>query len=543
MRRSRGASAVEYIIVTLFVAIAGVVGWAQLGAATKCKIAMATGIFAGGSSGAPGCADSSAPVAMNNSPNPSNNSNNCLHGSCMAPGNCFVAGTPVVTEEGPLPIEAITVGMRVLSRDEEGDALGWKPVLRAIRSESRSLVRLTLVDARGRQEALELTPSHALHVEGRGWIAARALVPGQDVLVDAAGAAIRVQAAVSLPDEAPVYNLEVADYHTYFVGEQQVWAHNDNAVPPIIHTYWAGGDLPESQFENVKAWAEKAQQGGGKYDVVLWTAPPPNGISPEQQKALEAQGVTVRRDTRDQIPKSMQYYYDQAIKTKSWALASDIGRYGFVPKNGGIYIDVDMHPGTVDLSKDPPKPPKANTPLFFPLLRDQDSWDRAKDEWKHKNPGAKDPTPQDIFDHLYGKAKPGQAAPPVFNNNMFVTEKDSTFFNNVYDHIRDNFDQESQRKNSVVGKKNSLWCCKEGKPYLTGKADTDLASYLSGPFPINAILKSDPNAKLTDENWINNVNWITDSSTREPPAPPPQQQPPVIALDDDGREVNPNPCN
>jgi hypothetical protein len=213
--RSRGASSVEYVIVLLLLAITAVAGNKVFGARVKCKVATALNAFGGASSAA--CAESSPTTVAANDP---------------PPNLCFVAGTPVVTADGLLPIESLEVGMRVLARAESGGELDWKPVVHTFVSHSRSLVRLTLAGA-GRIETLEVTPNHRMHVLDRGWLPAGELAPGRDRLVDESGAPLELLEAEALPDQVPVYNLEVEDFHTYFVGELSVWVHNRAPDPPI----------------------------------------------------------------------------------------------------------------------------------------------------------------------------------------------------------------------------------------------------------------------------------------------------------------------
>ena len=228
-RRSRGASAAEYLVALILVGIAGITTYHRFGTAIRCKLLYAVGLFSSGvdGSGASAPPECGGPDSSGGSSQPaSGNSDNCPNGSCMMPDGCFVAGTPVLTESGWLPIESVVTGMRVLSRDEDGTANEWKPVTRTFVLTARSLVALTLVDARGDDETLLLTPDHRVHVETRGFVAADALAPGADTLVDEAGAPLYLQAAESLPEEVTVFNLEVADDHTYFVGRHAAWVHN-----------------------------------------------------------------------------------------------------------------------------------------------------------------------------------------------------------------------------------------------------------------------------------------------------------------------------
>ncbi|HEY0712782.1 MAG TPA: polymorphic toxin-type HINT domain-containing protein, partial [Polyangia bacterium] len=144
---------------------------------------------------------------------------------------CFVAGTLVATRQGLQPIETITAGTEVLARNDAGKGeAGWKPVLQTFRSTSRSLVRLTTVDRHGREDVIETTGNHPFFTETSGWVDARELTPGRDLLVDAEGQPVRLTMAESVDRQETVYNFEVADHHTYYVGHAAIWVHNRPAA-------------------------------------------------------------------------------------------------------------------------------------------------------------------------------------------------------------------------------------------------------------------------------------------------------------------------
>jgi len=139
---------------------------------------------------------------------------------------CFVAGTLVDTDEGLRPIEEIEIGDLVLSRDEITGETAYKPVTNLIRRHDREIWRLVLTGARG-ELVFETTDDHPWRtVEGR-WVATADLRPGMEILT-AAGPSVLVVAVEGTGQTAPTYNLEVADFHTYFVGVERVWVHNQN---------------------------------------------------------------------------------------------------------------------------------------------------------------------------------------------------------------------------------------------------------------------------------------------------------------------------
>lgn len=76
-------------------------------------------------------------------------------------------------------------------------------------------------------ETIDTTTNHPFYVDGKGWVAAGDLEIG-DTLVTAVGNKVEVTELEleNLAEPISVYNLEVADFHTYFVGEYGVLVHN-----------------------------------------------------------------------------------------------------------------------------------------------------------------------------------------------------------------------------------------------------------------------------------------------------------------------------
>ncbi|HEY0708246.1 MAG TPA: polymorphic toxin-type HINT domain-containing protein [Polyangia bacterium] len=168
--------------------------------------------------------------------------------SCM----CFVAGTKVVTIGGLVSIEEVTAGTLVLSRSEAGDTTDWRPVLQTFVNQSRSLVRLSTLDADGRTETFETTGNHPFFTERRGWIDARDLVPGADLLIDGEGRPVRLLNADSLDRQVPVYNFEVAEFHTYFIGASAIWVHNRPAAAgDFVNVQWGAGPPVQAEVRRV----------------------------------------------------------------------------------------------------------------------------------------------------------------------------------------------------------------------------------------------------------------------------------------------------
>ena len=135
---------------------------------------------------------------------------------------CFVAGTLVTTEDGQEPIEEIEVGDKVLSEDETTGEVAVKTVTETYINETDELIHIGV-----NGETISATPTHPFYVDKLGWTLARSLRAG-DVLVLSNGELVTVEWVQHEILESPikVYNFEVEDFHTYFVGENRVLVHN-----------------------------------------------------------------------------------------------------------------------------------------------------------------------------------------------------------------------------------------------------------------------------------------------------------------------------
>ncbi len=155
----------------------------------------------------------------------------CKGSTCEIPGVlCFAAGTPVVTKDGLVPIEKVQPGTLVLSRDEQTGQTDWRPVVQKFVTLDAGLISLTLRDDQGRRESYGVTPTHPFWAEGHGWTSAGELTPGMRVLT-ANEKWLTTERVEEKQGRATVYNFEVADFHTYFVGMQAAWVHNQGCGP------------------------------------------------------------------------------------------------------------------------------------------------------------------------------------------------------------------------------------------------------------------------------------------------------------------------
>ncbi len=140
-------------------------------------------------------------------------------------GNCFAAGTPLLTPSGEKAIELFRTGDLILSRSErDPDGEVETKVVEEVFVRTAKIVRLQVG---GR--VIATTSEHPFWVKGKGWQTASELQTG-DWLSSQDGRCIAVEYVRDMKEEATVYNLRISDYHTYFVGSREwdfsIWAHN-----------------------------------------------------------------------------------------------------------------------------------------------------------------------------------------------------------------------------------------------------------------------------------------------------------------------------
>ena len=142
---------------------------------------------------------------------------------------CFIAGTMVLTATGLVAIEKLSAGDVVISTNPDTLETAGKTVLETYVRKVDKLVHLTI-----NGEEIVTTDNHPFYVQGRGFINAGNLLVG-DKLISVNGEDLFVEKhrVEEFDEPVDVYNFQVEDYHTYFVGESAVWVHNNNKACPV----------------------------------------------------------------------------------------------------------------------------------------------------------------------------------------------------------------------------------------------------------------------------------------------------------------------
>ncbi len=135
---------------------------------------------------------------------------------------CFVAGTWILTNNMLIEIEKIEVGDKVWAENPETGQKELKSVVRTFENESSELVHIFV-----NGEEIITTPTHPFYVPEKGWTDAVKLRAG-DILVLRNGDYVIIEKVQHEILETPikVYNFEVEDFHTYYVGSSSILVHN-----------------------------------------------------------------------------------------------------------------------------------------------------------------------------------------------------------------------------------------------------------------------------------------------------------------------------
>ena len=145
-------------------------------------------------------------------------------------GNSFAEGTLVSTSNGLVPIENIKIGDVVHSFDEHTQKVVEQEVVHLIHGDKEHEM-ITLNVSSG--DSIRTTDGHPFYVAENDdkWVPAKDLMLG-DSLLGSDGSLISIVDIKSELIKEKVYNLSVANSHTYYVGDQKLLAHNSTCRIP-----------------------------------------------------------------------------------------------------------------------------------------------------------------------------------------------------------------------------------------------------------------------------------------------------------------------
>ena len=101
---------------------------------------------------------------------------------------------------------------------------------------------------------IDTTSNHPFYVIGKGWVTAGELEAEDDVYrLDGSTAIVTGSELERLTESIKVYNLEVEDYHTYFVDDVPIWVHNYKKSNNIMGEAYGNGGSNEEEVHNIPA--------------------------------------------------------------------------------------------------------------------------------------------------------------------------------------------------------------------------------------------------------------------------------------------------
>jgi RHS repeat-associated protein len=179
-------------------------------------------------------------------------------------GNCFVAGTEILTSEGEKNIEEIEVGDWVVADDPNTPGeIEYKQVTETFIRHTDKLVDL-YIDG----EVISTTGEHPFWTPDKGWVEAKDLTVGSLVQTED-GRIIDVDKVEKREGDFTVYNFKVEGFHTYFVSDLGVLVHNAD---------YLSNQLPErlaTELADAKQLGVKPFKAGTKvFDDTIDTAEP-----------------------------------------------------------------------------------------------------------------------------------------------------------------------------------------------------------------------------------------------------------------------------
>ncbi len=144
---------------------------------------------------------------------------------------CFLAGTLVKTQSGLVAIETIKEGAKVLTYNFDTKKNEYQAVLQTFSNYAEKYLEIHTEN-----EVLKVTGAHLFYLPKENkWIAASQLKLDMQ-LIDAHQNLVAIKKLDIIKKDVSTYNLEVAQNHNYYVGEEEILTHNDSKKLKFTNT-------------------------------------------------------------------------------------------------------------------------------------------------------------------------------------------------------------------------------------------------------------------------------------------------------------------
>ncbi len=135
----------------------------------------------------------------------------------------FTSGTLVWTPNGPVPIETLSIGDLVESRNSKNNIQKAQKITETFNRIAPEYIRLQTEFG-----TLEATPEHPFWVQGQGWVEAQDLQL-EDPIATLNGDTVVLDIDKTRRD-VEVFNFSVEETPNYFVSESKAWVHNTKCI-------------------------------------------------------------------------------------------------------------------------------------------------------------------------------------------------------------------------------------------------------------------------------------------------------------------------
>ncbi|QLG46841.1 PAAR-like protein [Costertonia aggregata] len=138
---------------------------------------------------------------------------------------CFLAGTLVKTPNGTKEIEKLTAGDKVLSYNVKKNRVEEKNIVRTYNNWTDRYFNLKTEN----NSSIDATSKHLFWITDiKKWLPTKELAIGMPVLSSSGDIEKITSISTTTVVDLPTFNLEIEEYHNYFVGHLGILVHNQN---------------------------------------------------------------------------------------------------------------------------------------------------------------------------------------------------------------------------------------------------------------------------------------------------------------------------
>lgn len=195
-------------------------------------------------------------------------------------GECsFTPSTNVQTNHGEQPISSLHVGERVLAYNPKTKKIEYEPILHIWAHLDDDLVDLTITivsknvgkPLSAKSEIIHTTSEHPFLTLEKGFLPVSKLYPGMHILREDGSFGVVTTSKV-VHAQSVMYNLTVAQDHTFMVGSEQWIVHNTCTGGPPDDLPGANRDSPPTVigFKNALKLADHALRHAGASTPAGW---------------------------------------------------------------------------------------------------------------------------------------------------------------------------------------------------------------------------------------------------------------------------------